>query len=190
MMGKSASGKDSIYKRLLRDTELKKIVIYTTRPIRSGEKEGLDYHFVSNEEYEGLKASGRMIEEREYPSALGPWHYFTMDDGGIDLERCDHLGIGTLESYLRLREYYGRERVFPIYIEVEDGERLSRALNRERKEKEPKYREMCRRFLADSEDFSEEKIFDAGITKRFVNDDLERCCREIREFIANGYKGQ
>ena len=113
-----------------------------------------------------------------------------MDDGSIDPDRQDHLGIGTLESYLKIREYYGAERVLPIYIEVEDGERLSRALSRERSEEEPKYREMCRRFLADSEDFSEEKIRAAGITRRFVNDDLERCCREIREFIADGYKGK
>lgn len=46
-----------------------------------------------------------------------------------------------------------------IYIEVEDGERLARALHREGKQEEPRYEEMCRRFLADQVDFSEEKIW-------------------------------
>ena len=42
---------------------------------------------------------------------------------------------------------------------------------------------MCRRFLADCEDFSEERIAEAGITRRFQNDDLERCIAEIKEYL-------
>ena len=71
-----------------------------------------------------------------------------------------------------------------MLIELDDGERLMRALDRERRQENPKYEEMCRRFLADSEDFSEEKIKEAGITKRFLNDDLERCIREITAYIG------
>ena len=57
----------------------------------------------------------------------------------------------------------------PIYIEVDDGERLQRALDRERSQDTPQYAEMCRRFLADSADFSEENVARAGIRKRFYN---------------------
>ena len=71
----------------------------------------------------------------------------------------------------------------PIYIEVEDGERLSRALNRERMQESPKYEELCRRFLADAKDFSEEKLNEAGITRRFVNQDLDETEEEIRRAI-------
>ena len=190
LMGKSASGKDSVYKRLLDETNLKSIVIYTTRPIRSGERDGIDYHFATQEEHDEIDASGKIIEERVYDSALGPWIYFTVDDGKIDLNKEDYLGIGTLESYLKIREYYGKEKVKPVYIEVEDGERLSRALKRERSEAEPKYKEMCRRFLADSEDFSEKKIKLAGIERRFENTDFEDCFQEIKGYIADGYKGK
>ena len=187
LMGKSASGKDSIYKSLLADGRLKRIVIYTTRPQRSGEKDGVDYHFVDKAKYDEIAAGGRIVEERVYPSALGPWIYFTVDDGSIDLESGDYLGIGTLESYVRIRDHFGKDAVKPLYIEVEDGERLSRALKRERNEEDPKYREMCRRFIADSEDFSEENLEKAGITRRFENNDLEKCIREIKEFIGYGY---
>ena len=48
--------------------------------------------------------------------------------------------IGTLESYEKLKTYFGNEKVVPLYIEVEDGERLTRALAREKTQKEPKYR--------------------------------------------------
>ena len=66
---------------------------------------------------------------------------------------------------------------------MDDGERLQRALDRERKQEEPKYEEMCRRFLADSGDFSEEKITEAGIEKRFRNSSLEKCLEEVKEYI-------
>ena len=51
--------------------------------------------------------------------------------------------------------------------------RLQRALERERRQENPKYEELCRRFLADEKDFSEEKLKEAGITKRFCNESLE-----------------
>ena len=185
IMGKSGTGKDTLYKRLLSDGGLpfERLVPCTTRPIRAGEQNGREYHFYSVEEFRALEEAGRIIESRCYETVHGPWYYFTADDGQIDLAHKSTLLIGTLESYLALRAYYGAERVVPVYVEVEDGERLQRALDRERAEAEPKYRELCRRFLSDSEDFSEERIAEAGITRRFINDDLERCLREIKEFL-------
>ena len=84
-----------------------------------------------------------------------------------------------------MREYYGADRVCPIYIQVEDGERLQRALLREKQQENPKYAEMCRRFLADQEDFSEEKICESGITIRFENDDLNKCVEKIIKYIKS-----
>ena len=54
--------------------------------------------------------------------------------------------IGTLESYEKIKEYYGEDNVYPIYIEVDDETRIERALKREKKQPEPKFQEMCRRF--------------------------------------------
>ena len=90
----------------------------------------------------------------------------------------------TLESYLSLRNYFGTDKVAAIYIELDDGVRLMRALTREMREENPKYKELCRRFIADSEDFSEEKLLEAGIGKRFVNDDLEACVDEIIDYCG------
>ena len=91
--------------------------------------------------------------------------------------------IGTLEAYQGIRAYYGAANVVPVYIEVEDGERLFRALSRERAQEHPKYEEMCRRFLADSEDFSEEKLREAGIGQRFENRELAVTERELVAYI-------
>ena len=106
-----------------------------------------------------------------------------VDDGQIDLSRGNYAMIGTLEAYEKLKSYFGVQNLCPVLVELDDGERLQRALNRERMQEQPKFQEMCRRFLADSADFSEEKIAAAGITRRFYNDDLERCFSEIREYV-------
>ena len=101
------------------------------------------------------------------------------------MTKAEYLGIGTLESFLKLKHYYGEEKVIPIYIQVENGERLTRALEREKAQEQPKYAEMCRRFLADEEDFSEEKIQKAGIRKRFENVNLASCVEEIVKYIKS-----
>ena len=82
-----------------------------------------------------------------------------------------------------MQDYFGADRIVPVLIELDDGVRLQRALNREMKQENPRYEEMCRRFLADSADFSEGKIRESGITRRFVNDNLERCMGEIKRYI-------
>ena len=91
--------------------------------------------------------------------------------------------IGTLQAYLKMKDYFGEDRMLPVMIELDDGVRLERALRRERKQLQPRYEEMCRRFLADSEDFSEERIQEADIRRRFRNDDLEKCLAEISAYI-------
>ena len=130
-----------------------------------------------------FETAGKVIESRAYNTVYGIWTYFTADDGQIDLKNGNYLGIGTLESFQKMKCYYGKESVIPVYIEVEDGERLIRAIRREQEQETPKYKELCRRFLADEEDFSEEKIKEAEIQKRFVNDDLDLCVKNIIKYI-------
>ncbi len=187
IMGKSAAGKDKIYSRLAADEtlNLKKLVLYTTRPIRAKEENGKQYFFVDNEKLKEFRSQGRLIEARFYHTVHGIWAYFTADDGQVDAEGSDYLGIGTLESYMKLRDYFGEDRMVPIYVQVENGERLERALKREKKQEEPHYAEMCRRFLADEEDFSEENIAKAGIDRRFENSNLDACVEEIARYIRS-----
>lgn len=185
LIGKSSSGKDTIFKYLLENKELnlKTIVPYTTRPIRMGETEGVEYHFVDDERLEAVEKAGKLIEMREYHTFHGIWKYFTADDDQIDLEKEDYLIIGTLESYNKTKAYYGEAYLIPIMIDLDDGVRLQRALDREKMQENPRYQEMCRRFLADADDFSEEKIKEAGIQRFFYNDNLDKCLGEIIGFI-------
>lgn len=185
IMGKSSSGKDTIYKKLLEEKEFdfKTLVPYTTRPMRSQEKNGVDYFFTDEAGLEQIRQEGRLIELRSYHTVLGVWNYFTVDDGQLDLANYNYLMVGTLQSWQAMRRYFGDESLVPVLIELDDGVRLQRALDREKAQDEPKYAEMCRRFLADEADFSESKIREAGIGRRFVNDVLTDCLEEIRAYI-------
>ena len=186
LMGKSASGKDAVYRNLLQDETLglKKIVMYTTRPMRQKEENGKQYFFVEEKDYQEKEAAGKIIEKRDYHTQLGLWRYFTADDGQIDLAVGNYLMIGTVEAYVSMREYFGAENVVPLLIDTDDGIRLERALKRERRQEVPRYDEMCRRYLADTADYAPEKLAAAGIETLFDNNDsIEDCIAEVSDCI-------
>lgn len=186
-MGKSASGKDTIYKSLVEKfPQLKTVVLYTTRPKREGEVDGVEYHFITPKKMQEFKADKKLIEIRGYHTTKGLWEYATIEDGQIDLESASYLMMGTLESYLKIKEYYGHEKVVPLYLEVPDVLRLERALNREKNQEVPDCQELCRRFLADCEDFSSEKLKEAGITKSYKNEEVTNCIENIVGVINDG----
>ena len=188
-MGKSSSGKDTLFKELLKSaTELDIVpyVLYTTRPMRENEENGKDYFFTTDEDFENLISEGKMIEYRAYNTVHGVWKYGTVSDSQFNTDKNIAI-ILTLEGYNSLisSDVICTENIIPIYIEVEDGERLTRALAREKQQKQPKYKELCRRFIADSEDFSEENLKTSGITVRFENNNLEDCLNKIKDYIAS-----
>lgn len=210
LMGKTSSGKDTIYERLLNHPGLKQavggglktVVTYTTRPMRPGEMNGVQYFFSTEEELFEFRKQDKVIEERCYHTVHGPWYYFMVNDGQIDLEQHSYLMINTLAGFEKIRDYYDRipdccmestkagkessgivseEIVEPIYIDADPKDRLLRYIHRESEQAKPNYNEVCRRFLADEADFSEEELVRLGITKRYYNRDLEQCCFEIVE---------
>ena len=180
LMGKSAAGKDTVYRKLSeRFPMLRPLIPYTTRPQRAGEAEGREYHFVSEARFLELRDSGRMIEERAYQTEKGLWRYGSVDEGGG--ENTLWLGIGTRESDRKFCAYFASERVIPLYLEVDAGERLKRSFAREQKEAVPCYAELVRRFQADEADYAEDKLLAAGIKKRYRNAELGACLGELYE---------
>ena len=183
LMGKSSTGKDTIFEALKNDRalDLKPIVPYTTRPQRANELDGETYYFINRERLENYNKEEKVIEQRCYQTVNGAWYYATIDDGQIDLNNNNYIIIVTLDAYSNLVKYFNKESIIPIYIEVEDGIRLERALNRERKQSQPNYDELCRRFLADNKDFSEERLNINKINQRYQNLNLGECIQRIKD---------
>jgi len=158
LIGKSGSGKDTIYKEILKeaDKHLVPLIPYTTRPRRADEIEGLNYHFVTEEQLACFQQQGRVMECRQYHTVQGIWSYFTLQ---FDLEKdSDYILITTLEGVDNIVRQYGAEIVHVVYLYIDDKERLLRCIQRESQQSGPNYAEVCRRFLADQQDFSEEKL--------------------------------
>lgn len=179
VMGKSATGKDTVLQKLCQDLNLNRIVQYTTRTKKKEEENGREYYFVDEKKMQELEASGHILECRKYDTVYGNWYYFTTDE---EIEQGkDYILIGTLPVLKDLRKAYGE--VKGIYLYLDDGERLQRALNRERNSTEPRYAEMCRRFLADEEDFSDEALEEAKIDFYIENNELEITINKLYTFI-------
>ena len=151
IMGKSASGKDSLLKALLQEPQFKEakpIISCTTRPIRENETNGIDYHFLTNEQFTNLVLSNKMLEA----TVFNDWCYGT----SIDSLSTSGINIGVFnpEGCEALRQNENITLCL-IYVEATDKTRLLRSLNRE---KNPDCHEIVRRFNADEMDFCEEEI--------------------------------
>ena len=187
LMGKSSSGRDTIFKKIRDDKELnlKPIVSYTTRPKSTNETNGVEYFFINEKELNKFEKEDKVIEKRVYHTVHGDWYYCTINDEQIDLESNNYLLITTLESYKSLKDYFGEDKVYPLYIHVEDGIRLQRALDREKNQENPNFDELCRRFLADNRDFSKENLSALEINEFYTNKELEECINNIKKDILN-----
>jgi guanylate kinase len=185
IMGKSATGKDTLFYSLKKKFEgqLMPIVTYTTRPKRTQETEGVEYHFITDEVLESFEEQGKIIERRTYDTIMGQWHYATIDDGQIDLNERSYLTIITLEAYTSFIQYFGKSNVVPLYIKVEEAERLRRAKDRERKQDNPQFEELNRRMKADRRDFSLQKLIEAGVRTSFSNRHFSQCLDHLSQTI-------
>lgn len=89
LTGSSASGKDFLLNEILKDNKgVKPVISVTTRPKRDGEVDGVDYKFISIEEFSRLLSAKEMIEFREYNTVEGVWYYGVSKDS-IDVNSDD-----------------------------------------------------------------------------------------------------
>lgn len=185
VLGKSGVGKDTVFRALAqrRALGLRPVIGYTTRPRREFETEGVEYHFRTEAELAALREAGKIVEERSYHTMHGVWRYATVDDGSIDLSAGHYLTIATPEALGGLRARFGAAAVVPLYLEVEDGLRLRRMIRRESRRDIPDYPEVCRRFLADEQDFARDVLLRQGITVGIPNRRLQDCLAQIAGII-------
>ena len=134
---------------------LRPLVTYTTRPMRPGETEGVEYHFVSADDFSKIKANDAVLEYREYETKNGVWTYFTVLPE--DYKEKDYIVVTSPKQAISFRRAVGEDNFTALYITVDDSLRIQRCLNRELEGKHD-FKEMCRRYLADEADFTEDVI--------------------------------
>lgn len=151
IMGKAGSGKDCLMQALLKEYEFRDaapIISCTTRPIRDNEQDGVNYHYLTNNEFTNRILTGDMLEA----TVFNNWCYGTslsnLSKDKVNIGVFNPEGVGLLRDNPNVR-------LAVIYVEATDKTRLLRQLTRE---KDPDCHEIVRRFSADEEDFTESEI--------------------------------
>ena len=173
LIGKAGSGKDTILKDVVRAYKLPMniIVSYTTRPMREGETEGKEYHFISEETFKQMINNNQMLEYVQFNN----WWYGTgiscLDDSKINIGIFNPSGIKSLINFpeIDLQIYY---------IHASDKQRLLRQLNRE---EYPDIKEIIRRYSADEEDFKNINFNNMQILFNETERDRLKCCYIITD---------
>ena len=150
IMGKASTGKDTLTKMLSETLELPIALSFTTRPMRVGEKQGVEYNFISDDDFWDLHGCDLLAEYTSYEVASGEtWHYGLTKE---ELEKAEYvLVIVNPDGFKQLTEIYG-DKVCSILIDAPADVRIKRYLDRDIVTEE-KAEECCRRFLADNKDF-------------------------------------
>jgi guanylate kinase len=152
LCGKSSSGKDLIKKKLIKNG-FKGVITNTTRPPREGEKEGVNYYYLSDMEFKNRIANGEMIEYHKYNTEFGVWYYGSSANN-IDLNKHDYVIVLTLEGAEAYVNYFGAENCIVFYIDAPKSIREQRAKERGSFNQE----EWDRRIKTDNADFSQDKV--------------------------------
>lgn len=190
LIGESASGKSTIQNILCKDCGFEKIITYTTRPMRDGEIDGVDYYFVSQDEYDKKLKDNFFFENASYNG----WNYGTARK---DVEgNSDNKVIVLTPKGLRKFKSNHKIDIYSVYIKVDRKSRLIKLLNRG-----DNVEEAYRRSLSDvgmfdgiesevdwtiynDDYFINADVLSNAIGYRYLNDDKTSCkFRRIRMSI-------
>ena len=183
LIGKSGSGKDTILKKLCNEYGFKQNIAYTTRPKRAKEINGINYHFITDEEMKKMISDGVMIEVNSYHTKEGIWSYGTHQNILNDLMKQNLICIKEPNGFKEIASRLGYMNVVPIIIYVDGKVRLNRCLNREDCNDSICY-EICRRYVADDADF--EDILKQDLYYVDNNGSLEDSISDIINYIKSG----
>lgn len=149
LIGESGSGKDSILKEVLssaeeHDLNINPIINCTTRPKRESEQEGVDYYFLSLEDFTEKLLRNELLEATNF----NDWFYGT--EFSALKEDQVNIGIFNPDAIYNIKETHNNINLWVYYIEASGKERLLRQLNREQT---PDVDEIIRRYQTDELDF-------------------------------------
>ena len=171
LIGPSASGKTEVAKLLAKNHNITKIVTYTTRAPRVNEVNGVDYNFVSVEEFAKLTQENFFVETTYYNS-----NYYGTAKKDIKDDKCVILDPNGLKSFLALND----ERIVSIFLDCDEKIRFERMVSRK-----DSIEDANKRLVNDKIAFNEANL--QGIS--FVVDSGNKSLQELCDIVINLYNG-
>lgn len=186
LTGMSASGKDAILKGVISRSSIKPVISTTSRPIRKGETDGVEYHFVSKEQAEKKLYNHEFIEVREYYVANGDRWLYGITKDSIDIDSNDtYIAIVDYDGLKQLNKYLDRSNVehYSYYLNVNYQDLLLRSLQREGNMCDLQVEEVVRRFKDDLENVQPAKFY---VDKVLDNNTIEELNDNIQSILIKG----
>ena len=177
IVGKTASGKDTVVKKLVDDYKYTKIITYATRPMRKGEKQDITYHFISDDEFNQKINEGFFAEYKVYDTEFGIWYYGTALE---DLENADDKSVIILTpaGYRDIEDKVDC-KVVSIYLYANNATIKKRLIARGDNPKEAE-----RRVLHDNEDFKGIENEVDRIVYNNESDTIDGAVQKILKYVS------
>jgi guanylate kinase len=182
LLGKSASGKDTVVNNLIHNYYgYEKIITWTTRPMRPGEKQDLTYHFTDDEDFEEKIEEGFFAEWKKYNSVFGTWYYGTAVQD-ITNNPNNKIIILTPSGYEDIKEYINNEEILSVYLDSS-----LRTLYKRLKFRGDNPKEIKRRLLHDIKDFKGIKNKVNVVIKNNTRDldELTELIKDMHDIVKN-----
>lgn len=155
LIGCMASGKDTILKEMINEGYAEPVISHTSRPMRKGEKDGIEYHFVSAEEMLKMKENNEFIEFKSYKAANNEKWYYGVNKNSLEKGLSkNYILIVDITGMRQIKEYFKDDKdmeITTIFLDVDKETRRKRAIMRDNMTLE-KVKEIERRLKADDKE--------------------------------------
>lgn len=155
LIGCMASGKDTILKEMIDEGYAEPVISYTSRPMRKGEKDGIEYHFVSAEEMLKMKENNEFIEFKCYKVSNNEKWYYGVNKNSLEKGLSkNYILIVDITGMRQIKEYFKDDKnmeITTIFLDVDKETRRKRAIRRDDMTLE-KVKEIERRLKADDKE--------------------------------------
>lgn len=152
LAGPTLSGKTTLLDYIVQLKKAEKVVTITTRPMRPGEVDGIDYMFITNEQFLAMRNAGEIIASRSYVVANGEIWYYGIEAASLD-EYKNPIVITDLEGIKDLMSEFGAKNVYVFSLEIQEETQMKRLEKRAEANKS----EQLRRVYADKDAFAKIK---------------------------------
>lgn len=176
IMGKTASGKTKLVEKLVTEHGFKKLVTYTTRKMRPGEIDSVDYHFISEEDFMTKLGENFFAEHFAYNTEEGVWHYGSAKEDWI-LSDDKTVVILTPDGYRKIIDSLGfRPKLIYLYV---NNETIKQRLKKRKDNSD----EAERRLVADNKDFKGADLLADKIIYNNEGTNLDDVVKKIIEYV-------
>lgn len=188
LIGCMASGKDTILKEMINEGYAEPVISHTSRPMRKGEKDGIEYHFVSAEEMLKMKENNEFIEFKSYKAANNEKWYYGVDKNSLEKGLSkNYILIVDITGMRQIKEYFKDDKnmeITTIFLDVDKETRRKRAIRRDDMTLE-KVKEIERRLKADDKEVYPFKEECDLILQNTNEEDFNYSCMKLAFILAD-----